>query len=51
MSNTGLKDYNKFLDYKIGGLEIKINLSNVNKNLLFISPLTLQIGKRPWNKL
>ncbi len=47
MANTGLKEYNKFLDYKIGGISLKINLSNVNKNFLFISPLTLQIGKMP----
>ena len=31
MANKGLKKYNSFVDFSVGGLTIKINLSSVNK--------------------
>ncbi len=49
MANTGLKEYNSFLDFSIGGLTIKINLSSVNRDFFILSPLTLQIGRMPLN--
>ena len=47
MANTGLKEYNSFLDFSVGGLAIKINLSSVNRDFFILSPLTLQIGRMP----
>ena len=47
MANKGLKKYNSFVDFSVGGLTIKINLSSVNKDLFILSPLTLQIGRMP----
>ncbi|MBR4496569.1 MAG: hypothetical protein IKP12_05510, partial [Acholeplasmatales bacterium] len=44
-----MKKYNSFLDFSVGGISLKINLSSVNKDLFFITPLTLQIGRMPLN--
>ena len=47
MANTGLKEYNTILDFNVGGLNIKLNLSKLNRDLFIASPLTLQIGRMP----
>ncbi len=47
MDNTVLKEHNAFLDYQVGRINVKINLSKTNKNLHYITPLTIPVGKMP----